>query len=487
VPLKWDPVSRTFVEEAYPAGMVDPNAPADIAPMNDQMAFGESGASPAPPVAPAAPMPQFLFPPKPESETTTSHVIQSQASRDASQAKDLAHAGELSALNAQGVIDIATANAEKNSAAEKAALMEQQAGAMEIIKADRERQRVAHMEERKNLISQEIEDKKKAGAAEADYWKDNEGKEIFAALLMGVGQAVQTFMGGSGPSPAERIIDKAIQRHRNKLVGKWEASEQARKLKDSDIFQWQQERDRVESEADRQSQVELGLVDARLNAATKAQAPERAAAVTEAKQAALQKAFAEDELAEAQRYERKSSTTTRKGGELEAAKPPPLAAPADVEKLSELSESAQLKSKLADLIAENPEEWEAVKLAHDTQKSEDAANFSIPGTNFALGPGRVSQIIGNMFDKPGNNVGLDVGDKLGEGRPRAEMWRLINKVMADQAKDQGGNPNKLKLEMAQEQLGLGERTAPEMIMELERQIAEDTKKREAIERVRRTK
>jgi hypothetical protein len=118
VPLKWDPVSRTFVEEAYPAGMVDPNAPADIAPMNDQMAFGESGASPAPPVAPAAPMPQFLFPPKPESETTTSHVIQSQASRDASQAKDLAHAGELSALNAQGVVDIATANAEKNSAAE---------------------------------------------------------------------------------------------------------------------------------------------------------------------------------------------------------------------------------------------------------------------------------------------------------------------------------------------------------------------------------
>ncbi len=264
----------------------------------------------APPAAPGI-MAQSLFPAKPETEVTTEAKTEGPQAAAARLGRTTAYGDQQVALDQQG--DVMQAEARDKAAAAAAEVQAQQdeINARRDLEAKRVAERERLIADRQAKVDSEVDAKRKAGAAEADYWKGNDTGRILAAVLQGVGAAAGAVRGETGPSAVERVINTAIDRHRQKLVGEWEATKESRELKDADIAAWDREKDRIEREADRQSAVETKLRTAKVEEALSKHGGDKAEAQIAELRAAAASAHAKDETTAAQHYDRETKVTHR--------------------------------------------------------------------------------------------------------------------------------------------------------------------------------
>lgn len=252
-----------------------------------------------------------LFPAKPEHESTTSQIIEGPRSYEAQRDAELAKGQQLVAIDEQG-------DSLKGQADERQTAADAEQKAIATEETDRLAREKARQDERAKLISdrdakiqEEVAAQRKAGGAEADYWKGNETGQLLTHILQGVAAGAAAFRGETGPTAADRAVSGIIGAHKAKLVGEWEATKAARELKDKNIDAWTAEKDRIEAEADRQSQVALRKRQADLEVGLAKYGGADAQAKIDTLKATVNAAAAKDAEATGARYDKESKITNR--------------------------------------------------------------------------------------------------------------------------------------------------------------------------------
>lgn len=238
---------------------------------------------PAPPGAPApAPaVPAPLFGPKPEHESTTvvENRIMSPASEEARKNVALATGGVANAQDAVTDVKVEEAGRAATAASDEAALLTDQKNRQWEADQAEKRERDAWLADQKRGVEEDAAAKRKAGAARADYWKGNEAGEVAVALFRGIQEGAQAYQGRSGPTGVERIVEAKMDAHERKLVGEYEATAEARRLKKENYQEWERGRALVRIAAEKQNAAELATIRSHAEAFAKQLGPEKERAI----------------------------------------------------------------------------------------------------------------------------------------------------------------------------------------------------------------
>lgn len=231
--------------------------------------------------SPALAGPILNFPARPLRETTTEARVESPAAASARLRSTVAEGAVANAReNVAGLEADAAGHEAAGATAHRLALEQAERTRRENAAKD-EASRQKWIEGRRAMVTSEVEAKKKAGAARADFWDGKETAELIVYVMRGIQEGIAAFQGRGGPTAAERIAEAKIAAHEKKLVGAWEASQIARELHDKDYAEWERQRELKKAEAADQSAAELAIVAARTKELVQKGAPDRAKAAAE--------------------------------------------------------------------------------------------------------------------------------------------------------------------------------------------------------------
>jgi len=438
--------------------------------------------------APAAPAVTSLFPPKPAQEVTTVRPIVSAMGTEAIKQKELAAGAVQAAQENLGGVEKTIAEKTAPIAQEKTGFLEQQQADAEARRVAREAQKARHLLGRDEQIKSEADAQVKAGNAKEDLLGDGWGA-FLATLLTGIGTAAHLFQGGSGPSPAERVLDKRIGAHKEKLMAQWEALKSTRELKDRDHAAYLEAQNTREDEISKDVQRQLKVYEARVEGIAAKMQPEKQQALTRLATAETAKLAAKEKEQDSQRFDAKQSVTTRTEAPGADVKPPPQASVDETEKVSKLEQVARDRRALAEQIEKAGDgPWKDLQVADLKHQREEGMKLPYIGDAY-VGPARAigsSDLSGRLQRALGQPVGgISVEDKLRYNKDAQALWRGVSKVVTQEAKDLGGAVTAADMEAKRAELGVQGQSAKEMAATLRRQ-ADDFEKRAAQMRAQRT-
>lgn len=337
--------------------------------------------------APTAPV--SLFPPKPAQEVTTVRPIVSAMGTEAIKQKELAAGEQMAAQENLGGVEKTIAERTAPIAQEKVGFLEQQQADAEARRLAREAEKARHLLGRDEQIKSEADAQVKAGNAKEDLLGDGWGA-FLAALLTGIGTAAHLFQGGSGPSPAERVLDKRIGAHKEKLMAKWEAEKATRELKDRDHAAYLEAQSAREDEISKDVQRQLQVYEARVQSVAAKMQPEKQQALTRLATAETAKIAAKEKEQDSQRFDAKQSVTTRTEA-LGAGPNGKLPAPGkeEIDMLANLRTDRERLKQLKGLIlqsGENARDFRAVQKARREFETGERRKGSLEKIT-GIGPG----------------------------------------------------------------------------------------------------
>lgn len=440
-----------------------------------------------PPVAPATPPvvpPVSIFPPKPASETSTVRTVESPQSAAARTQLAVARGANANAQEALGATEAAEATALQPVAADKVKTLEQAQADAAAVKAETERKRAEHLSGRKAQIEDEAKAQVKSGNAKEDLLGDGWGA-FLAALLQGIGQAAHQLGGGQGASPAERVLDKRIAGHKEKLLAEWQAKKDVRELKDKDFAAYEQAQRDKQEEISKDVQKQLAIYQARIEKVSAQFAPEKKARMTEAGIAATRAADAKEDLDAASRFDMKIAHTERSADPAAAlAKPPPTASTEDVEKVKGNEEAARDLEELAEKIEKAGKSWKNLQDADMKQQREERGNIKGYGVG-AIAGNIESQLPAGLYRAVGATPGgVSVEDKLRDDKAAQDIWRGIEAVKTKIAKGYGGAITGPDAQRAGAELGVQGQDTEGMAATLRKRASDHRAKAEEMRRQR---
>ena len=286
--LWWNPISGQYEDDPLAVGTPAlPAAPAPLAMPNITPPMGAVGAGSSP---------GYVFPPPPAFESTVSSERRIRtpsgvaADETARRAASAQVAAETQGSQAGAAEDIAR-GAELE---ERASTLEGQQAQNRLFEEEIARANAEGKSLDDEGIKKNAELRKKANGAETSQWGGNRAGEVIAALLRGIDRTASSYRGETGPSGVDRILQSATAAHEKKLVGEWEASEDAERKRRSNHGEYLTELHRRKGTAAQESLIELQVIGLRGERALLTQAPEKRAAASAQFKSALEAAGARE-------------------------------------------------------------------------------------------------------------------------------------------------------------------------------------------------
>ena len=412
--------------------------------------------------APAAPAVTSLFPPKPAQEVTTVRPIVSAMGTEAIKQKELAAGAVQAAQENLGGVEKTIAEKTAPIAQEKTGFLEQQQADAEARRVAREAQKARHLLGRDEQIKSEADAQVKAGNAKEDLLGDGWGA-FLATLLTGIGTAAHLFQGGSGPSPAERVLDKRIGAHKEKLMAQWEALKSTRELKDRDHAAYLEAQNTREDEISKDVQRQLKVYEARVEGIAAKMQPEKQQALTRLATAETAKLAAKEKEQDSQRFDAKQSVTTRTEAPGAEVKPAAPASINDVEAVRGVEENVNKLRRLRDTVKANPQAFKDVQRVTERLGREE----SIENIGNIPYLGAIPKIAVNA--ERAIRGGAD--KRLSGNKDALMIHQGIEEMAGAAARALGPNATQQEVANAKSQLGVVGRTPEQFLEVLEAQIA----------------
>lgn len=309
--LKLNPLTGQMDDDGLPE---DPNAVQELPPVTDTVSQTPAGTDPGtgrPALGSAEnPMVTTIAPgAKPTSETVTTDRRMVEGPKAQEAATTLQATRVLENVAQDRATDVAAQEARVTAAAAdaKAAELEQENRRRREAEAAREQDREKWVQGEKSIVAAEVEARKKQTDPEGDYWKERPVAKVFSNILQVLGEIAAGIATPQDPTRKSRVdttLEGMIARHRDKLVKEWEATKEARQLQKENRAAWEAEKDKIEVRAANESEAQLRLVEAQLEANIAKLGPQKAAAANDLLKRSTAKADAALDLERADKFNR---------------------------------------------------------------------------------------------------------------------------------------------------------------------------------------